>query len=125
MGGWRSKIRHEMSWAFLIAAIEFGLVDTDDDCPKPKEYGGLEELSKLLIEHTRGTRAEVVRLRKVTGPDCPVCRSFLRSQHQRFVDFRGKGASFVKTHRPAGITTAEDFCITVADLIANHPEIAR
>jgi hypothetical protein len=54
-------------------------------------------------------RVEIDRLRAVTGPDCPRCGHFLKAEHMRSTIAFGR----------VGCT------ITIAELISDHPSIAR
>lgn len=86
----------------------------------------------LDAERTTGglLRAEVARLRKVTGSECPVCGRFLKAEHCVNVDdavpYAGSTPlAYFRTRWAAGEEITRRSCITVSDLIANHPEIAR
>lgn len=62
-----NEARHQLGWSLLFDALEFRLIDTDgDDCPKPKEYGGAEELRKLIANEVRRLRSETPRWIPVT-----------------------------------------------------------
>lgn len=83
-------------------------------------------------EAWRRLRAEVAKLRKVTGPDCPSCGFGLKlhRREQVFVDdiYGSKlvpGFELYRWSLDCGESPAADCRITVADLIANHPAIAR
>lgn len=85
--------------------------------------GDVESARKVIAEidqtadaEVTQLRAEVARLRKVTGSECPVCGTLLRL-HKLIVPLADQSEE--RYVGPRGS------CITVADLIANHPAVAR
>lgn len=82
-----------------------------------------------LIERTEAAKAKVEELlidlaamRAVTGPPCPRCGYYLKAEHALAVPghYRDpKNDYYYNTHRDRACG------ITVADLLASHPEIAR
>lgn len=78
-----------------------------------------------FTERVERLTAELARARAVLGPDCPKCGRYLKAEHSRERVFTDPGNSsaladgFRSYHKPGTCR------ITISDLLANHPEIAK